>query len=315
MRTGFLVVGALLLCGYANAQQTAKEWCSVNSQGNNTTIQLSCTGVDPQIIEAIKKKIDALGIQAPRATQTAEANRLAQEFFRYRATLERIDANTEATRQAWEYLRALDFDKLSKLLDDIPQIKSQTTGPFTADPDSVVRARNTLERTWTTLVAAKAPERCPNYWSELSRSRNAAQDAQTRGLLEAAGQIYERTNERAEALMEEIQFSMEWADMPRGWYEQLLPTVRTMRDLVVEQFNAPPNVVRKPPTAQQRDFFQRAQKALADGEALARNGAYAEAYDKIQEANELFTGVQVGRVIAIGRVKPDPVPYPNPQCR
>jgi len=255
----------------------------------------------------------------------AGAERLAREIDRlrfdldeWRSTLSDARARGDAAKtqavldgQAGAAVAALDFAQAKKILDDLQQVITQTTGPYTAAPEQLARVRSDTQLAWERLEAGRASERCPQTWGTLVAQRKSAEDAEGRKLFEAAGNLYQSLNDRAMALVTELNFTAQMSGMPQRSYEGLRPVVQRLRDSALQRAAAAGARF----TPEQAAFQREGLHLLDEGDALAQRGEFVQAYGRLRDAQEALMASSSGRRIALPRNDVTPPAFPNPQCR
>jgi tetratricopeptide (TPR) repeat protein len=98
-------------------RQTTTGWCSPIISNVTGNVTVNCNGVDPRALKRLN--IELVRTNKELATKIEEANEWVERYHELEARLSEPGPDSEAFRQAREYLHQGEFDKANEILDRI----------------------------------------------------------------------------------------------------------------------------------------------------------------------------------------------------
>lgn len=275
-----------------------------------TTVELSPAQLD-KLAASLARRLPP-GPQTSDSTLLRELQRLQLNLDELQERLAPALADPQAAGPARKALAGDVGDLVTRLdfaaaMERLTEVLERRKSACEADPALLAVARRSAEAPYAQLAGGRGPSRCAREWPNLQTLRKAATDAEARRDFATACSAYKDLQDRAERVAGELQYEDQAEQAYRQGYEQLVVTVRSMRDLQHRQARTP----------QHAAALAQSDAMLLDAETMARNGAYREGMNRLQETLEAYrVAVPNPYSVKLGFTPMPPTPpIPGSLCR
>lgn len=118
MKKYFLTV--LFLTSLISMKAYSQNICSAIIEGDNNDVNITCTGVDPSVVERLYEGYELNRLSIDKAETVLSS--LVQDYLVIRNELEALRDYSEETRKTWELLRQGELEKARRALAEVQKI-------------------------------------------------------------------------------------------------------------------------------------------------------------------------------------------------